>query len=154
MRIYNDWAGNPKGTPEDETRCVESVHEAGRGTMSYQCRRPRGFGEDRLYCRQHAKKHPGKSETQTVYVLCFEYNEPKMAKVEVTRFTVATIDVVSSKDIIGRLWLPKGTTRLANKYTVVSSEEVGREVLRSWMRDLIARKRDEIAKIEKRLKEL
>ncbi len=54
-RIYGQWAGDPKGRIEDETRCVEEV-------MSdfmhfYQCSRKRGHGPDGLYCKQHAKKH-------------------------------------------------------------------------------------------------
>ena len=54
-RIYHKWAGNPRGTPEDETRCVREVWEKGRAIRSYQCLRKRGYGPNGLYCKQHAK---------------------------------------------------------------------------------------------------
>ena len=49
-RIYNQWGGNPKGTPEDISRCIEEVWSSMHG---YQCRRKRGHGKDGLYCKQH-----------------------------------------------------------------------------------------------------
>lgn len=51
-RIYNKWAGNPKGTPENPTRCVKQVWQGGLGC---QCERKRGHDPDGLYCKQHAK---------------------------------------------------------------------------------------------------
>ena len=54
-RRYDEWAGNPKGVPEDKTRCVQEVrpppywHE-------YQCSRKRGYGPNGEYCKQHAEK--------------------------------------------------------------------------------------------------
>lgn len=54
-RVYAQWAGNEKGVPEDETRCIEVVWPT-RGMIPHQCRRKRGHGKDGLYCRQHAKK--------------------------------------------------------------------------------------------------
>lgn len=55
-RIYGEWAGNPKGIPENITRCIEEVWPAGcRSYVSYQCHRKRGYGKDGLYCKQHAK---------------------------------------------------------------------------------------------------
>ena len=54
-RRYNTWAGNPRGNPEDKTRCIEEVAS---GYLFYQCIRKRGHGLDGLYCKQHAKRHP------------------------------------------------------------------------------------------------
>jgi hypothetical protein len=56
-RTYDNWAGNPKGTPEDKTRCVESVCPPPYWHI-YQCSRKRGFGLNGEYCKQHAKNHP------------------------------------------------------------------------------------------------
>ncbi len=56
-RRYDEWAGNPTGTKEDKTRCVESVLDF-TGWHSYQCQRKRGYGLNGEYCKQHAKKHP------------------------------------------------------------------------------------------------
>ncbi len=58
VRIYAQWAGQPKGVKEDLTRCVQGVSTA--STIVYQCSRKRGHGEDGLYCKQHAKNHPAK----------------------------------------------------------------------------------------------
>ncbi len=38
---------------EDPARCVESVHERGRGVCSYQCAKKRGFGPNGEYCKTH-----------------------------------------------------------------------------------------------------
>ena len=52
-RRYGEWAGNPKGYPEDKTRCVEPVTERGM-YIQHQCSRKRGHGPDGELCRQHA----------------------------------------------------------------------------------------------------
>jgi len=44
------------GTPEDKTRCFESVGD-NFWPMTRQCFRKRGYGEDGLYCKQHARDH-------------------------------------------------------------------------------------------------
>lgn len=51
-RVYGQWAGNPNGTPEDTTRCIERVWK-GRGQIPSQCQRKRRYGKDGLYCKQH-----------------------------------------------------------------------------------------------------
>lgn len=56
-RVYGRWAGEPVGTPEDKTRCVESVRDQ-FGPVSRQCTRNRGHGKNGEYCKQHAKKNP------------------------------------------------------------------------------------------------
>ena len=56
-RRYDKWAGNPKGCPEDETRCIIAVLDF-TGWHHFQCQRKRGYGKDGLYCKQHAKRHP------------------------------------------------------------------------------------------------
>ncbi len=53
VRIYGARAGKPKGTPEDETRCIHKVWSASAWT-SRQCCRKRGHGQDGLFCKQHA----------------------------------------------------------------------------------------------------
>jgi len=55
-RRYGEWAGNPKGTAEDITRCIWEVWPNDT-YIPHQCRRKRGYGKDGLYCKQHAKKH-------------------------------------------------------------------------------------------------
>ena len=51
-RLYNKWAGNPKGVKEDKTLCIEEIF---RGFVPHQCNRKRGYGEKGLFCKQHAK---------------------------------------------------------------------------------------------------
>lgn len=53
---YGCWAGNPKGSPEDKTRCIEEIWPSSGGWIPYQCSRKRGHGKKGLYCKQHAKK--------------------------------------------------------------------------------------------------
>lgn len=62
-RRFGAWAGNPEGTPEDVTRCIEEIWNIGsRGWIPHQCSRKRGHGPDGLYCKQHAKKHEEAAE--------------------------------------------------------------------------------------------
>lgn len=57
MRRYNIWGGNPKGTPEDPTRCIAKVSDSNsRSPLSYQCWHKRGKGKDGLFCGIHAKR--------------------------------------------------------------------------------------------------
>lgn len=53
FRRYGCWGGNPEGTKEDLTRCVESVIGNERGSIPRQCSRKRGHGPDGLYCKIH-----------------------------------------------------------------------------------------------------
>ena len=55
-RRYGQWAGCPKGRPEDPALCIEPVWPLS-AYISAQCTRKRGHGPDGLYCKQHAKKH-------------------------------------------------------------------------------------------------
>lgn len=55
MRRYGVWAGDPKGTPENPTRCVAEVYPASGSFVPHQCHRKRGHGDDGLYCYQHAR---------------------------------------------------------------------------------------------------
>lgn len=57
LRRYGEWAGNPKGFPENIAFCVEEVQASGTWPHYHQCNRKRGHGPDGLYCKQHAKKH-------------------------------------------------------------------------------------------------
>lgn len=56
MRRYGQWAGNPRGDPEDPARCIEEVRPATREYWMHgrQYNRKRGQGPDGLYCKQHA----------------------------------------------------------------------------------------------------
>lgn len=52
VRRYGFWAGNPDGTPEDPTRCIEEVgRRQGSATAFGQCANPRVEGT--LYCWRH-----------------------------------------------------------------------------------------------------
>lgn len=51
---YAAWAGDPKGTPWDPTRCAYEVADH-TGFHFYQCSRRAGHGPAGLYCKQHAK---------------------------------------------------------------------------------------------------
>lgn len=51
---YGAWAGDPKGRPEDKTRCIEEVWGGPRGMISYQCGKKRGHGPKGYYCAQHS----------------------------------------------------------------------------------------------------
>jgi hypothetical protein len=53
MRWYGKWAGEPKGTPEDTTRCIVSIVDE-KTKLTKQCGRKRGYGPNGLFCKQHA----------------------------------------------------------------------------------------------------
>lgn len=53
-RVYDRWAGNPKGRAENVTLCIESVRDS-MGWHWYQCSRKRGHGPNRLFCKQHGR---------------------------------------------------------------------------------------------------
>lgn len=55
-QVYNSRASNPKGIRYDAQRCAYEVWERHRGAQAWQCRRKRGHGPDKLYCKIHAKK--------------------------------------------------------------------------------------------------
>ena len=56
MRRYGQWAGDPRGTPENTACCIVEVAEAGRAILFHQCFRKRGKGDGGLFCGQHAAK--------------------------------------------------------------------------------------------------
>lgn len=53
LRVYGAWAGDPRGTLEDVTCCVEGVMPAGGAPTEHQCYRRRGHGPGGLWCKQH-----------------------------------------------------------------------------------------------------
>lgn len=55
---YGQWAGNPRGSQPDLTRCAEEVYPK-HSWFSRQCTRKCGHGPDGAFCKQHAK---GKTE--------------------------------------------------------------------------------------------
>ena len=54
FRYYGRWGGNPKGTKEDKNRCIATVADSCSWRF-YQCQRKRGYGKDKLFCKQHGK---------------------------------------------------------------------------------------------------
>jgi hypothetical protein len=50
---YGNWAGNPDGHKPDFKRCCEEVRAPERWGLYHQCTRPRGYGPDAAYCKQH-----------------------------------------------------------------------------------------------------
>mgnify|MGYP001610625668 CR=1 FL=1 len=63
LRRYAVWAGNEQGDREAPNHCVEALWN-GMWDLGRQCQRNRGYGEDGLYCKQHAKNHPAKPTEQ------------------------------------------------------------------------------------------
>lgn len=53
MRLYNKWAGNPKGVPEDPARCIAGVWNQFMPGFP-QCSNRRGKGPHGRYCGTHA----------------------------------------------------------------------------------------------------
>lgn len=58
LRRYGQWAGDPAGTCEDQTKCIEEVFSGSRfaSYVGRQCQHRRGYGPDGLYCVMHAKQ--------------------------------------------------------------------------------------------------
>lgn len=56
LATYSSWSGNEKGTPEDRTLCMTRVSSRDRTCISHQCMHKRCYGEDKLYCKSHARK--------------------------------------------------------------------------------------------------
>lgn len=50
---YGNWAGNSEGHRPDFKRCCEEVRSPERWGRYHQCTRPRGYGPDASYCKQH-----------------------------------------------------------------------------------------------------
>jgi len=53
MRTYRQWAGEPRGVPEDPKRCAADVADGGRSCLSHQCLNPRKYG---LLCGVHKRQ--------------------------------------------------------------------------------------------------
>ena len=51
---YGEWAGEPHGHPYRPARCAYEVFP--HHGIQYQCTRPKGYGADELFCKQHARK--------------------------------------------------------------------------------------------------
>jgi hypothetical protein len=52
-KSYGNWAGLPKGVEPDYTRCCQEVWSRERFSSHHQCTKPRGYGPDGAYCKQH-----------------------------------------------------------------------------------------------------
>jgi len=60
VRIYGQWAGNPKGQRENPQHCVVEVWPPGFWSIPRQCQRKRGHGEGDLaglLCAHHARQY-------------------------------------------------------------------------------------------------
>lgn len=55
-RRYGKWAANPRGFPENPTKCVYEVYARYPEYTGHQCCRKRGYGVNGEYCKQHAKQ--------------------------------------------------------------------------------------------------
>lgn len=51
---YGCWAGCERGYGYKAAQCAEVVW---KGMLSYQCSKKNGFGREKLFCKQHAKKN-------------------------------------------------------------------------------------------------
>jgi len=96
VRWYGKWAGSPKGRREDPARCVEQVHEPGRGFHVHQCNRKRGHGPDGLFCKQH---DPAAVKAR---------QEKRQAKRDAERG--AHVDALHTRNKVARQWRKKGYT--------------------------------------------
>lgn len=52
-KSYGVWAGLPTGHAPDYAQCCEEVWSRERWSKHYQCSKPRGYGPDKAYCKQH-----------------------------------------------------------------------------------------------------
>lgn len=50
---YGTWAGDPRGVPEDPSRCIMELFGAVGSPGGYQCTRKRGYGPAGAWCKQH-----------------------------------------------------------------------------------------------------
>ncbi len=55
-RIFQKWAGNPEGVPEDKTRCAQYIWGDDSTPGGRQCFFRRGHGPDGEWCKLHAKR--------------------------------------------------------------------------------------------------
>ena len=70
---YGCWAGNPCGVATDLNLCCERVWGREVWSHGHQCQRPRGFGPDKAYCKQHdpAAKAARRKKSDEAYALKF-----------------------------------------------------------------------------------
>jgi hypothetical protein len=52
LERYGKWAGNERGYSYNSRRCAKEVWPSD-GWVSKQCSRRRGYGIDKLFCKQH-----------------------------------------------------------------------------------------------------
>lgn len=55
-KAYGVWSGNPKGKKPNFTRCCQSITPKQGFPIPYQCKRARGYGPDKAYCKIHDPK--------------------------------------------------------------------------------------------------
>jgi len=107
----------------DPTRCSHRVHDEGRGVGFHQCQRNvyeaiDGYG----FCKQHYKKvsrSMGLDDSDTVvkYTVHIDRDgNPELSMLELYSETEKTIDVKSSKSIIGDIFILTGKQRKNTRY--------------------------------------
>lgn len=111
--IYEPHNSFSVSVDKDGSRCVAIVHEKGRGARFYQCQRNGSETvEGYLFCSQHAtniKTRLGiKVDSFTKWAVSSEYDSPGMAKVQVISETEKTINIQSSKEVFGTMFLSTG----------------------------------------------
>lgn len=135
MRTYGQWAGNPVGTQEDTTRCVEEIY--GSISSSYQCHRKRGYGQGGMYCKQHALNHPAEdAPTLVKYVASISFDTPALSQVTVIKETDKELFVIDSKNLIGSQFIGRQVTK-DNTIGVLDNLEDAVEWLTRAIRDKI-----------------
>lgn len=51
---YGTWSGRPKGNPYREGKCAYQIYPP-PGFIACQCSRKNGHGNEKMFCKQHAK---------------------------------------------------------------------------------------------------
>lgn len=145
MRRYNMWAGNPKGTPENTSRCIEEIYEQ-VSISSRQCSNKRGQGKEGLYCTMHAKDNPALEDVgQLVYIASYTYHA-EISQANVIKETPKRLTITNQHDILGQQWL--NNTIDKEKYHIADTEEKARELLRLDMDDTIKHQEDKLKQLK------
>lgn len=120
-RRYGKWAGNPNGTPEDETRCIQDVSNRDRSMGFHQCYRKRGHGPDGLYCFQHA---PVTEKEKTVYFAELSFDKPIIAEVDIGKETDRAFSIIGHRNILGNMYISKYARKRGVNYFNTKQEAI------------------------------
>jgi hypothetical protein len=107
----------------DKSRCEAEVsdHDS-RSASYYQCRnKPVEFIQGIGFCKAHALKvNRGLGllkANATKYVAELRYNEPCISRLSIASETEKRIDIISSKKLIGDLWITEGLQNKNDRYS-------------------------------------